>query len=357
MSGDKMMLAYAPADDGDDRTLTFVQGGKSRALSPVIRENVRHFELPINCGLESSYRIGDEGRAVTIPARPCGTGKALRLLFGTDFHAQRGRGMLLRFHGAIANLIATHQPDYFLLGGDLVEDDRKIDDWENFFSGFSPSLSTVPMVPAVGNNDFGPRWERFFGRPASDQFFKLDLPGVRIIVVNTNFSKDGRLFDAQKTVLPAWLSRPDVWKIVVMHHSPVAGAKSKGGGRVKPLKADAQFALDHLAPLLAGKADVVLSGDNHIFQAAKQDGVYYLPGGPLGGDRKDLVGFLPHPDNIPYGDAPVFGSDATLTWLEATPERLKVSITLTSGAEIFSVNLQRENAETIAVNCPHEIVN
>jgi predicted phosphodiesterase len=197
---------------------------------------------------------------------------------------RRVRDAILQYH-------RNNDLDFIVHLGDKVADGRYPSHWQQFFTlnNLETSLlSTLPYFTVLGNHEvtndtvYGkPNHRTLFDQPG---FYTLDFPGLRLIVVNSNFilDQDG-LFDMEKQNAlfeewfisnnldtPAWLQKQlssrHAFKIVFMHHPLVSFGKHHSNWYNKAYGQSLQKKRLSLLRLFDDHdVDIVFSGHEHYY--------------------------------------------------------------------------------------------
>jgi 3',5'-cyclic AMP phosphodiesterase CpdA len=122
--------------------------------------------------------------------------------------------------------------DFWACGGDLIE--HATDEyWNYLYQSTDSILAKMPLINATGNHDYlkllyqliNPRWVNAFVYPSNGaktaigKSYFIDLPNLRMIVLDTNGIQDSFTLTSQYV----WLRRilhtsGNKWKVVMMHH-------------------------------------------------------------------------------------------------------------------------------------------
>ena len=194
--------------------------------------------------------------------------------------------------------IAAARPDFLLISGDGVDDDRPAD-----FALFQQLLADhlpddIPVRWAVGNHESGAsaggtldQFEESTGRPTRQVF---DHNGTRFILLNSTLGSL-RLSDFSqlpwlRSQLDAAATDPSVNSVVVTVHHPVTDPTGTGASQLSDPQ-EGQLLYSWLADFRArsGKQIALVNGHAHDAKVEREDGV--------------LVFHAPVVGKIPYGDA------------------------------------------------------
>jgi predicted phosphodiesterase len=185
-------------------------------------------------------------------------------------------------HRQIASGIAASGADLVLHAGDLVGAGRDYALWDTeFFEPAGELMRSVPVVPVLGNHDYGgagPPWFfYFFDRPLNEGWFAMTYGNVRVIGLDTNvaYSVGSRQYDWLVQELQSAAYRAATWRIVIFHHPPFT---------CTVVHSDDVRVQGQLVPLFARYGvDVVFSGHSHAYERYLHDGIYYIVTGGGGG--------------------------------------------------------------------------
>lgn len=137
--------------------------------------------------------------------------------------------------------------DFWACAGDLVE--RPIDAyWNYFYSTADSILTSMPLITATGNHDYlkslypsiDPRWRHTFVYPGNGAetamgiSYYIDLPDLRIMVVDTHGINDCITLTARYRWLRKCLKEAgDKWKVVMYHHPAYSVRKSRNNLQIR----------------------------------------------------------------------------------------------------------------------------
>lgn len=169
--------------------------------------------------------------------------------------------------GEMLSSIEERRPDtrFYLIAGDLVDDGKVRNEWDEFFHFASPTFSRKPLMPALGNHDKDEKQDIF------SYYFPLPENGLNVsrecknyyftqgdvffLVLDSNYSRS-----QQKSWLEQTLEKAEksgyAFKVVMFHH-PVF--HSRAGRSSKYIQQSWLPALDEYG------VDLVLSGHDHSY--------------------------------------------------------------------------------------------
>ena len=232
--------------------------------------------------------------------------------------------------------------DAFFDLGDTVEMGMEADDWKEALESMKRDAPTLPFAALLGNHDAliggTARWRtalaggiRKKGVPdggLTASSWRMDAGPVHFIALDLLWGSEG--FGAKQRT---WLSRqlesiPGSDFIVILSHCffHSSGYIDEGTGKAWYDHADL---LKEVAPLLAGKADLVVSGHNHYMEWIEADGTAWAVVGAMGGK--------PDPEPTYVAPGSVFFSQGTFgrLVLELSPEGLSAEFQDHAGASLF----------------------
>jgi hypothetical protein len=254
--------------EGPERPLGIVPGsGGAWTLGQARKTDLgTEYEVGFSKGSCETLRLlyGVSQLEVSAPAL-CSEPK--RLVFLADY--QNGP----RFSPEKLTRVLAFEPELFLFGGDAAQfpADRRL--WQDFASSLGPLLARVPLLAAAGNHDF------MNFQPRSKEFCNWYLGGacqgprgyqrgpLTVLLLPWGLPLEEAV--SQVEALEGKL------KILVLHHPPLS--EGFHGSAYD----------QRLAPLLAGKVDLVLSGHNHGYEHLFLGGVHFVTASSLGASRYD----------------------------------------------------------------------
>lgn len=222
-------------------------------------------------------------------------GRGLRVFISSDPHVDRDVSDHARFRdilGLAQEERSLGRLDAFMVLGDLVEMGMYKSGWDIALAEFHAHAPDVPFLSIMGNHDAliggTARWKAAFG-PAGAKadspgpsWWRLDAGRVHFIGLGLLWGPEG--FGAREK---AWLlaqldSIPKDHYTVVLCHSYLwaSGYKDAETGMEWY---DHPAMLAKVAPLLEGRADLVVSGHNHFMEWLQTEGTAWAIVGAMGG--------------------------------------------------------------------------
>lgn len=214
----------------------------------------------------------------------------------TDVHIREGENAPERFKACLKHIVTTHRPDFFLNGGDSINDasyDKVIREevtkqwavWDDCISG----IAKYDIYSCIGNHD--PWWkapskaDEMYGKDyvvkrlkIPNRYYSVLKKGWHFIILdgnNANISLDEQQFNWLKEEL---VKHPKV-PTLLMSHYPILGTTQVlvGGGHSDCKK------LKDLFYQHRDKVRICLSGHNHLSDHTEYNGVQYCCNGAISG--------------------------------------------------------------------------
>ena len=252
--------------------------------------------------------------SIGLPLRVAADGtRTLRVALSSDAHYGRkesdaaARSAILRVSQAEYE---AGRLDAFFNLGDFVEMGMEADDWREALDSVERDAPTLPFAALLGNHDTliggAARWRAAFAKakgPAgtpegalSASSWRLDAGPVHFIALDLLWGPEG--FGRKQK---AWLEKqladiPQDDFVVVLSHCFFysSGYVDEGTGKAWY---DHEEMLREVAPLIAGKADLVVSGHNHYMEWIEADGTAWAVAGAMGG-KPDPVPTYKSPGSV-----------------------------------------------------------
>jgi len=205
--------------------------------------------------------------------------------YGRDASNASARSAILRLSQAEYD---DGDLDAFFDLGDTVEMGMKAADWKEALESLRRDAPTLPFIALLGNHDaiIGgyARWKAAFATSVglSASSWRMDAGPVHFIALDLLWGPEG--FGAREKV---WLesqlaSIPASDYVVVLSHCFFYSSGYVDEGTGMPWYDHADM-LREVAPLIAGKADLVVSGHNHYMEWIEADGSAWAVVGAMGG--------------------------------------------------------------------------
>jgi hypothetical protein len=246
----------------------------------------------------SSARPAIIDPAAGLPVRNSTDGQqTLRVALSSDAHF----GRAVSNAKATSDILRLSQAEYaagrldaFFDLGDTVEMGMSMADWKLALESIHRDAPTLPFIALLGNHDAliggTARWTAAFatgsgGTPKgslSASSWRMDAGRVHFIALDLLWGPEG--FGPAKR---AWLQQqlasiPASDFIVVLSHCFFYSSGYVDEDTSKPWY-DHEAMLREVAPILSGKADLVVSGHNHYMEWLEADGTAWAVIGAMGG--------------------------------------------------------------------------
>ncbi|WP_205944105.1 metallophosphoesterase [Pedobacter sp. HDW13] len=222
---------------------------------------------------------------------------ALSVAHITDVHIRPGDNAPERFKSCLKQIIGKHKPDFFLNGGDSINDasyDNVVRDqvteqwaiWDDCLKG----MEKHEVYSCIGNHD--PWWkapaktDEMYGKDyvvkrlkIPHRYYSFSKKNWHFIILDGNNSKIS-LDDEQYNWLQQELEKlPAATPTVIMSHYPILGTTQVlvGGGHSDAKK------LKDLFYKHRDKVKICLSGHNHLSDHTAYNGVLYCCNGAMSG--------------------------------------------------------------------------
>ena len=221
-------------------------------------------------GADVEMATGTFGTAPTEPA-------PFRFVIYGDTRSQA------RPHAAVVEAVRREGPEFVVHTGDLVEDGRDEDDWQQFFALEAPLLRVAPFVPVIGNHEIAQpfsngieNYRRYVhvapGGPSEELDSTLRYGNTRFVLANSydDWSGDARTW-IDRELARARREGPNDWLFVVMHWGPRSSGPHGDNELVAQAGVDAILRRYHV--------DLVISGHDHAYERGDDDGLRYIVSG------------------------------------------------------------------------------
>jgi len=212
---------------------------------------------------------------------------------------------------AVADALAKQKPMFAVIAGDYVTAGRRDWEWDqHFWANAKTLLAAVPIYAVIGNHgQYAPVFYRLFAIVNNDIIHWSQRIGPLLVIgIDTNQEK-WHPGETRYAWLESVLASSDAPFVVLINHSP--GWTSGPHGRIaengQPAERAVRYAKNYAIPLLAKyKAQVVLSGDDHMYERSELDnGVTMIISGGAGAPLYEKVKHAVHQN--PYSK--VFAKD------------------------------------------------
>jgi len=232
--------------------------------------------------------LPDPDRGLSPPA-----GRLLRVALSSDPHVDRD----VSNHAARAAILSQAQAEYgrgeldaFFILGDFVEQGFMAGGWEKALGELRERAPSLPFYMLLGNHDAmlggSRRWLAAMApanyAPHSPYMWRLDAGRIHFLAIDLPWGPED-LSRREKAWLETQLSgiaAEDI--IIVLSHAFLysSGYVDEGTGKAWY---DHEDNLRLVAPLLAGRADLVVSGHNHYMEWIENGGTAWAVVGAMGG--------------------------------------------------------------------------
>lgn len=188
-------------------------------------------------------------------------------------------------HRAVIEAIRRDAPEFVIHTGDLVEDGRHEDDWQEFFEIEAPLLRDTVFVPVIGNHEIIQpmsngieNYRRYVhvavqpGAPTGELDGTFQYANARFILANSfdDWSGPARTW-LQRELVRARQEGPDDWLVVVMHWGPRSSGPHGDNDMLRENGVDAMLRDQHV--------DLVIAGHDHDYERGDDDGLRYIVSG------------------------------------------------------------------------------
>jgi 3',5'-cyclic AMP phosphodiesterase CpdA len=222
---------------------------------------------------------------------------ALTVAHITDVHIKASENVPERFKNCLKHIVSSHKPDFFLNGGDSINDasydnvvhDQVIQQW-GIWDGCMKELDKYELYSCIGNHD--PWWKapskehEMYGKDyvvkrlkIPHRYYHFTKKNWHFIILDGNNSKIS-LDQEQYDWLEAELAKiPANAPVLLMSHFPILGTTQVlvGGGHSDCKK------LKDLFYKHKDKVRICLSGHNHLSDHTSYNGVLYCCNGAMSG--------------------------------------------------------------------------
>ena len=191
-------------------------------------------------------------------------------------------------HAEVVQSMINSGPEIVFHTGDIISTGRNYDLWgSEFFAPAQDLLLTTPMVPVLGNHDYGgtgPLWFfYFFDRPYGAGWFAMTYGNTRFIGLDTDvsFSPGSPQYEWLLGELASAAYSDATWHVVFFHHPPFTATVGHS---------DNASVQSQLIPLFESYGvDIAFQGHSHAYERHWHNGIYYLVAGGGGAPLYSLV--------------------------------------------------------------------
>lgn len=177
-------------------------------------------------------------------------------------------------HHSVIDRMAAYEFEFFIHGGDLVNDGNSTSDWRTYFNVEDTLLQIKQFAPAIGNHE-SPYWpcDTLFALPDSEEYYTVDYGRAHFVTLNTETD----LYGSQR----AWLENDLInassdtsisWIFVNFHRPPYSSGNH--GSQLDVRNAWCSLFEQY-------DVDIVFSGHDHDYERTIpiNDVVYIVFGG------------------------------------------------------------------------------
>ncbi|MCD6573690.1 MAG: metallophosphoesterase, partial [Thermoplasmata archaeon] len=245
-----------------------------------------HHEITISPSFSSGYyRVSSDGvksKEYRFKlARYCyETGKFRCIIYGDS----RGKWDNWKHAKEVASAINMEKPDIVIHCGDLVEDGRETEQWDEWLDFMMPLMQNATLFTALGNHERNAsRYYEIFALPNNEMWYSFYYGPCHFIILDNYAPWDET--SSQYKWLERELAKPATFKIVCFHE-PIYCS----GGH-SPRK-DIRKVWEPL--FIKYDVDIVFQSHNHYYQRTNPiDGIIYVVSGGGGAPLYD-PGFAPY---------------------------------------------------------------
>lgn len=253
------VVEYGVGDELTERVegASYRYGGLSDGEGDYRIHEVRLCGL-VEPGTTYSYRVGGEGHwsetyQFTTPGAP-GTFDTFRVAISGD-----SRGAYETW-GTLLATMDSHDPDFFMFSGDMVELGVNQYEWDAWFDAAGDLFARKVMVPAHGNHEFlAVHYFAQFALPSPEEWFHIDYGDLTLVSLNDTV-RDLEYLDNEQVALidGAFADNTEGWRIA-MHHQSIYSTCTTHGS-YDSLRDIWEPAFDR------NDVHLVFAGHNHIYE-------------------------------------------------------------------------------------------
>ena len=196
--------------------------------------------------------------------------------FGDAQEADPNRRMMVNVVNGLQDI------DFILYSGDFVELAREKPQWYRWFSDYTPLVTHIPFMTALGNHEKNSsNYYNFWALPGNEEYYSFNYGPVHIPVLHTYWEG----FDENYTEQVNWLiedltTHEDYeWTVVMMHRPPFSSFPrnwEEDPGWYQEIN-------DSFVPIFEQfQVDAVLTGHEHAYERLFKENVTYIISGGAG---------------------------------------------------------------------------
>lgn len=182
--------------------------------------------------------------------------------------------------------MGSHEPDFFLFSGDMVEFGTNQTEWDDWFEAAGDTWASKALVAAHGNHEFlAQNYFAQFAFPGNEEWFSVEYGDLMVVALNDTVRDTEHVESVQVDFLESELSQTEMrWKVAT-HHQTVYSTSTAHGSN-ESLREVWAPAFDALG------VDLVAAGHNHLYERSVPilgdearsdgDGVVYMVSGGAG---------------------------------------------------------------------------
>ncbi|MBU0677737.1 MAG: metallophosphoesterase [Verrucomicrobia bacterium] len=193
-------------------------------------------------------------------------------------------------HSGVVGEIMNHNPDLYMIAGDIVYEGGNWNHWEDWFGRDSNILKRTVFMPIMGNHEIfdtdDPYYWSLFelpNEPANERYYSFDVGNTHYIALNSENNVSGQTNWLTHDLQSAANDTNITWIIAYWHRPPYTVGDKHGPN---------QHVKTNWCPILSQyDADFVFSGHNHNYERSDviRDVRYVVCGGG-GGDLNPVTG-------------------------------------------------------------------
>jgi hypothetical protein len=186
-------------------------------------------------------------------------------------------------HSLVVGAIETYSPDIVIHTADITGDAQMEEYDPQFFQPAAPLLRHTPMFMSIGNHEYSPirNYYQLYDLPTNnpsgtEAYYSFDYGPAHFVCLNTEFLPGGHESDPNKAAAQeAWLhadliANTKPWTVAYFHRPPFGSGGHRGW----------ESARAALVPIFEQyDVTIVFCGHNHLYDAYRVNGVYYITTG------------------------------------------------------------------------------